>query len=144
MDPKLGWEDLSDEMKELLEHRKEIKSWIANINQKIFELETSYLEEHNSLGNVIKGWDPDGRTLPIKRTINDEKDRLFSNSSYEIWNNMKSHEQEVVEKKLANSKFDPATPSASKSSTKNKKMKKSVGGVIGGTLEDNWDHPIDY
>lgn len=42
----------SDEMKRLLNHQNEINEWKNIINQKIYELETVYLDETNSLGTL--------------------------------------------------------------------------------------------
>ena len=63
----LSWDKLSPQMKELLLRRNQIKSYMELTNNKVYDIETSYLEEPNSLGNLIRGWDVDGRTLSIRR-----------------------------------------------------------------------------
>lgn len=73
---------------EQLEQRKlALQNELNNIEQTIYELETSYLEDTSIYGNVIKGWDNynsiKGRpTLnAIKKHRVPYKDRLFSHSS---------------------------------------------------------------
>jgi hypothetical protein len=76
---------VSKEMVSLLEHQKEIKNWKIKVSKRIYELEEQYLEE-TLAGNIIKGWDIEGREKMIKRSTFEEKERLFSFSSYTTWN----------------------------------------------------------
>lgn len=76
---------VSKEMASLLEHQKEIKNWKIQVNKRIYDLEEQYLEETLG-GNIIKGWDLEGREKMIKRLQFEEKERLFSFSSYTTWN----------------------------------------------------------
>eukprot|EP01038_Epipyxis_sp_PR26KG_P005567 gene5567-7690_t len=75
----------------LILHKSEIEQWIQLVQKKIYELETGYLEESH-LGNIIKGFEIDGRSqaVPMRSRLGvingvDEKDRLFSYSSYHTW-----------------------------------------------------------
>jgi hypothetical protein len=86
----------SDEMKGLLEHQKKIQSWLHNVNNKIYSLEESYLEE-TPLGNIVRGWEIDGKLLPLKTKGQEERERLFSFSSYQIWMDKKSNHEPAVE-----------------------------------------------
>lgn len=98
-------ETISSDMETLLNHQKEIQQWQNAIQSKIYELETSYLDDPNSFGNIIKGWDVDGKTLSFKRGIED-RDRVFSLSSYAAYKlkegktNYESQNQEL-ERKLS-------------------------------------------
>ena len=44
------------ELAALLEHQKEIQNWLNLCEDRIFEMETSYLDETPG-GNMIRGWD---------------------------------------------------------------------------------------
>eukprot|EP01040_Poterioochromonas_malhamensis_P005573 gene5573-5990_t len=76
----------ANDLQSLVDHHQQIQQWIQMVNNKIYEMESSYLEDCVS-GNIIKGWDIDGRNLPIHRSRSsiDEKDRIFSFSSYSYW-----------------------------------------------------------
>jgi hypothetical protein len=77
------------EMKALIDHQQQIKSWLHEVERRILELETSYLED-TPLGNIVKGWDVDGKpNTSINRNI-EEKERIFSLSSYHMWMESKS------------------------------------------------------
>ena len=73
---------LSDEMQGYLEHKKEIAEWLQLAEQRIWELEETYLEE-TPMGNIIRGWETDNKSLPQRRSGDDAKERLFSYSSYQ-------------------------------------------------------------
>ncbi len=74
-----------DNMKILLDQQQQLQNWHRQVVKKIFELETVYLDE-SSFGNVVRGWDLDGRLGPIRpRGQVDDKERIFSNSSYSSW-----------------------------------------------------------
>lgn len=80
----------SKELSELLEHQKQIKEWLETVNTRIFEFEDKYLTETIN-GNIIKGWESDGKFLPVRgggnRGFVEDKDRLFTYSSCEAWAN---------------------------------------------------------
>jgi chromatin modification-related protein EAF6 len=77
-------------LKKIQSQRKQLQDWIKCVNGRVFELETAYLEE-TANGNIVKGWDLDGR-LPLKKGSGiDEKDRLFSNSSYTYMTSKRQH-----------------------------------------------------
>ena len=74
-------------MKALLDHQKEIRSWLRDVNRKIARLEEQYLDDTTN-GNIIRGWETDARNSTSGgsrlRGI-DDKEKLFSNSSYRVW-----------------------------------------------------------
>eukprot|EP01040_Poterioochromonas_malhamensis_P016557 gene16557-18825_t len=57
----------ANDLQSLVDHHLQIQQWIQMVNNKIYEMESSYLEDCVS-GNIIKGWDIDGRNLPIHRS----------------------------------------------------------------------------
>jgi len=78
-------------MQELLEKRHTLESDLRALEKQIYELETTYIEETQNTGNVIKGWDgflankgnkasqyPGG----IKKLKPNPNERVFSLSSY--------------------------------------------------------------
>lgn len=71
------------ELKELEECESQLNDWIRDVEQKIYELEGQYLDE-TPMGNILKGWEVDGKPSSRLRSI-DEKERLFSNSSYHVY-----------------------------------------------------------
>jgi hypothetical protein len=78
--------DLSNTMKDLLARRQQTQTWLKQVNRKIFEMETTYIMDECQFGNFIKGWDLDGRLGPYRtRTQVEDKERLFSFSSYSTW-----------------------------------------------------------
>ncbi len=117
----------SEDLKKLKEHHDEIKQWINSVQSKIYELETSYLEE-TQLGNIIKGWEIDGRP-PLKlRGQCEEKERLFSFSSYEVWQDHKTQQLDNVQ----NSKVTVSV----KQKKNNRKRKVEI--------LDDWNQAGDY
>lgn len=91
----------TDEMKDLLNQQKQIMTWLSDVKRRIYETETTYLEE-TQLGNVIKGWEIDGRP-PLMRVRGqcEDKERLFSYSSYETWAEQRQTlDSSAVDKKL--------------------------------------------
>ena len=84
---------ISDEMKQLLDHQKEIKNWTANVNSKIVSLEALYLDD-TPLGNIIRGWEHlDGKPLQQKIKGQEDKDKLFSHSAYSVWMDAKNKQE---------------------------------------------------
>lgn len=76
---------INNEMKGLLEHQAEIQKWLTEVNRRLYDLEGQYLED-TPFGNIIRGWDNQdpSRGLTLRRGF-EEKERLFSHSSYKIW-----------------------------------------------------------
>lgn len=129
-----GKED-SAEMKDLLDHQKQIKTWLADVKKRIYETETMYLEE-TQLGNVVKGWEVDSRP-PLARVRGqcEEKERLFSYSSYETWADHKQIQDGPGEKKAAaNSNVTKVVPGV-----KGRKTKKRKTDVV-----EEWNQGGDY
>ena len=73
----------SEEMLELLEHHKQVRTWIRDVEERIAKLETSYLEE-TPMGNIVRGWEQSRVFSSRSRRVAD-KERLFSHSSYTVW-----------------------------------------------------------
>jgi chromatin modification-related protein EAF6 len=75
----------SPEMELLLEKKNQIEKSLEGLEKQIYALETSYLEDTNHVGNLVRGWDgylARGRptTLQQRKRVKDS-DRLFSLSS---------------------------------------------------------------
>jgi len=65
----------------------ELESYKKKLDKSIYELETKYLENTQSCGNIIKGWDQFFTTKSkiggiLKKTKFSFNERLFSQSSY--------------------------------------------------------------
>ena len=135
----------SEELSQLLQHQREINEWMASVKFRIYELETTYLDEPNSMGNIIRGWDADGRIGPIKRQISDEKDRLFSNSSYQVWSDIKSLHDSEFEKKQNNIVKTESIASSLQKGPKHKKSRRS-GSLSSPSLveSESWADHGDY
>jgi Histone acetyltransferase subunit NuA4 len=83
---------VSDEMKGLVEHQKQIKGWLSDVNSKIVQLEEAYLEE-TTLGNVVRGWEIDGsKPLAPKFKWQEDRERIFSLSSYQAFLDSKNNQ----------------------------------------------------
>lgn len=85
-----------NELKELEEYEIQLKDWLRDVEQKIYELEGQYLDE-TPMGNILKGWEVDGKPSSRLRSI-DEKERLFSNSSYRVYMEGKFLSNEEINK----------------------------------------------
>jgi hypothetical protein len=80
-------EEMSEEMVTLLKNQRQIKEWQIMVKGRLNEMEDAYLRE-TPFGNVIRGFEVDGGTRSRGdrgREINDEKERLFSGSSWPVW-----------------------------------------------------------
>jgi hypothetical protein len=86
------------ELNGLLDHQKQLKEWLNEVNQRIYELEASYLEE-TPTGNIVRGWDIDSKSTPMRPKQIEEKERIFSGSSYQNWIENKSLAETETEKK---------------------------------------------
>uniref|UniRef100_A0A0G4H9D3 Chromatin modification-related protein MEAF6 n=1 Tax=Chromera velia CCMP2878 TaxID=1169474 RepID=A0A0G4H9D3_9ALVE len=81
-EPSMGPGVPHDASQDIVEHRKQMEEELKKVEQKIFELETQYLEETASFGNVLRGWDvrgTDAKAKPKARV--NQADRWFSLSS---------------------------------------------------------------
>ena len=120
---------LSAEMTHLLNQQKQIREWLVQVDQKIYSLETSYLVD-TAMGNVVKGWDIDARPVVGRPRVMEEKERLFSQSSYRggLGLGSKAASAEGEDKR----KLDPASGGLPKA----KKMRKSKSIS---KFDDSWD-----
>lgn len=71
------------QLKILKQQQAQLNQWLVQVNNKLYEIETQYLDD-TPLGNIIRGWDIDGKTAPpsyrSKNNI-DDRERMFSFSS---------------------------------------------------------------
>lgn len=103
----------SEEMQELLEHHKQIKTWMKDVEERISKLETSYLED-TPMGNIVRGWEQSKVFSSRSRRVTD-KERLFSHSSYAIWLESKNRPPEESKEERESLGF-----------VKNKRMRRGV------------------
>jgi len=71
------------EIEELLDKKNQIEKSLLKLEKQIYNLETSYLEDANQIGNLVKGWDGGSRgnaSATNKRKIKNSE-RIFSLSS---------------------------------------------------------------
>jgi uncharacterized protein YlxW (UPF0749 family) len=54
-------ESIDREIEELCEKKSQIQKSLLKLEKQIYNLETSYLEDANQIGNLIKGWEGAGR-----------------------------------------------------------------------------------
>lgn len=127
------------EQLKLLEERKELLSkYLTAVNNKIFDLETLYFDEC-PLGNIVRGWDPDGR-VPIQYKNNgrnniDDKERLFSFSSYAFWSSKRKLEETTTDE-VKTSEATSTKPHQSAQKGRKQKKRKSE--------YDDWINLEDY
>jgi hypothetical protein len=113
------------DIKELIEHQKEIKKYLKNVEKKIFSLEQTYLDETPG-GNVVRGWEAESK--PFNKKGIEPKERLFSNSSYHVFQDYKPIQDELaIEAKItaSNTKVTKAPYAQSSSEPKKKKKRKA-------------------
>ncbi len=90
----------SADLKHLKEQQAQIKKWMSSVHSKIYELETAYLEETHVQGNIVKGWEVDGRPPLKPKAQCEDKERLFTYSSHEMWLDNKNQQEAAVAVKL--------------------------------------------
>ena len=98
----------SSDIKELIEYQKDVRKHLKNVEKKIFKLEQTYLEETPG-GNVVRGWDQ-AETKPLNKKGVEPKERLFSNSSHNVFLNYKPIQDELaIEAKITASNTTKTT-----------------------------------
>jgi hypothetical protein len=104
------------------------------------------------LGNIVRGWEIDGKVPnPKQRGHHDDKERLFSFSSYEAWLDQKNRSSS------ASAGHDSSTasrlPSSSSSHPHHSEKTRGPSGATGRArknkkrkvdLVEEWDQPGDY
>ena len=122
VDQSVDVEMKANDLQNLIDHHQQMQQWLLLVNNKIFEMETSYFEDCVS-GNLLKGWDIDGRSLPVhrSRTNIDDKDRLFSFSSYSYWMERKNSLDPVLDRTTS---VNVPKPNPNLKSTKKQKKRK--------------------
>ena len=121
-----------------IEHQIQLKKWLSDVEQKIVELEESYLEETPG-GNIIKGWDVDSKSVPIRPRPMDDKERIFSCSSYQVWMESRaSMENEAIlaDKKAGNLRSDSVQPQKLRKHKKNSMTRRDSG------YNDDWEDDL--
>ena len=97
-------EEMSEDLAALLKHQKQLRDWQSTVQKRIIQLEETYLKE-TSMGNMIRGFDQDAgggaargdRNRSRDQKESDDKEKLFSGSSYPVW----LERQNAMLKKLA-------------------------------------------
>jgi len=86
-------EEMSEDLAELLRKQKQIQEWKETVQKRISRIEDVYLRD-SSMGNIIRGFDQDASlvtTGPGPRNRHkdnkelDDKEKMFSGSSYAVW-----------------------------------------------------------
>ena len=78
--------EAQEKIKELIAKKEELERSLMDVETRIFNLETTYLEDTGVMGNIVKGWDSfltsrrSGSTQQKMKMIK-PSDRIFSNSS---------------------------------------------------------------
>lgn len=84
----------SCDIKELIEYQKGVRKHLKDVEKKIFSLEQTYLDETPG-GNVVRGWDHT-ENKPLNKKGIEPKERLFSNSSYHVFQDYKPIQDELA------------------------------------------------
>lgn len=84
---------IESELKELLDKRENLEKDLNNIENSLYNLETSYIED-SVYGNIIKGYESflTARTQHIRRQRPLESERIFSSSSVSYQRSNQSNE----------------------------------------------------
>mmetsp|Transcript_10573 Transcript_10573/g.16027 ORF Transcript_10573/g.16027 Transcript_10573/m.16027 type:complete len:130 (+) Transcript_10573:65-454(+) len=114
-------------LRELLEHQQQIKDWLRECEKRIYELEENYLEE-TPLGNIVRGWEVDSKPVSSRPRAIDDKERLFSNSSYKVY---------IASKGLADAENNKVNIKTEQTSQPRKKARKSS--IKKEETYDDWD-----
>ena len=130
--------DKKQKLQELREYQNESKLLLNKVNKRITELEENYLSE-TTLGNIVRGFDIDGKNQRLKSWDDKEqsfKEKLFSCSSYEIWLESKAN----LENEKLLSKSDINGNNLRNSFKNNKRIKKNSINK----KDDDWNQVGDY
>lgn len=104
------------------------------VNTRIYDLETLYLEE-TVHGNVVKGWEMDGRTAPLyrSRSIIEDKERLFSYSSHRYQQDRRLHPEVFA----TNDRASRVSTSGGTANTQTQKRKSGASVLSAANLANN-------
>eukprot|EP00030_Apusomonadida_sp_AF-17_P004834 a513369_22.p2 GENE.a513369_22~~a513369_22.p2 ORF type:complete len:152 (+),score=79.09 a513369_22:30-458(+) len=122
---------LSEDLRRLLKKKRELENELTTIEQRIYNLESSYIQDTASIGNVIRGWDgylssrTVGQIKHVTRKVRDS-DRIFTHSSVSGFTN---------NNKVAEEEFD-GEYSTARGGPRRKKRATLDGGWTGGDDSD--------
>lgn len=120
---------LEEALARLEENKQQMQKWLSMVSSKIYELETAYLEETPN-GNVVKGWEIDARPPIHKSRSIEDKERLFSFSSYSFYTAKKAEDDAAA---------SGALPVMPRSTTQNKSRKSRKR-----RQDEDWNATEDY
>lgn len=115
----------SPEMQYLLTHQRQVHAWLQDVEARIAELEAAYLDETAaSLGNIVRGFDVDAKPLLGRSRMIEDKEKVFSNSSYRLssYSLMKAQQQQQQLQMQ-----DGAAASSAAGAPAHKRARKSTG-----------------
>lgn len=83
------YEALRSTLRQTLERKRKLDEQLATVEDQIFKLESSYLEETASSGNIVRGFDGWVKGVQVGRAAGEDRrrgrirdeDRVFSRSS---------------------------------------------------------------
>jgi chromatin modification-related protein EAF6 len=86
------YESLRTELKNTLTKKRQLDEKLQRLNEDIYKMESSYLEDTNGAGNIVRGFDAWVKGVVVggdKKSVDDRKartrvrdeDRIFSQSS---------------------------------------------------------------
>ncbi|KAJ3035922.1 hypothetical protein HDV00_003323 [Rhizophlyctis rosea] len=128
------------DLQELISRKKTVDRNLADLERKIYALETSYLEE-TQYGNIIKGFEGylSGRGEKKQKFLQDT-DRLFSLSSATWQKALEVHARESRDHRDPSEDLTAASPALLKAGSSMKKLKRkklSLGGGLSGLGADD-------
>lgn len=133
-----------ERIKQLKAGQPEIKTWLREVNKKIVELEDSYLAETN-LGNIVRGWDIDGKNQRSTRVDDKDgiKEKLFSCSSHEVFIDMKLN-LENDQFRSSQVKLDSIATQGGQKGAPPKGLKKGRKSLMAKKEDADWGQYGDY
>jgi Histone acetyltransferase subunit NuA4 len=116
--------------------RDRVERQLLALEKQIYALETSYLEDTNSMGNLLRGWEgylSRSGTLPPHRRKPTDADRLFSLSSVssgvvtEAPGDARHDQQYVQQRQPAHSQLATLSNTSSASTSSSASVRKGPG-----------------
>jgi hypothetical protein len=134
-------------MQYLLSHQRQVHTWLQDVELRIAELEAAYLDETAaSLGNIVRGFDVDAKPLIGRSRVIEEKEKVFSNSSYRpapsTLYSLSKAQQHHLQLQMHDGAAGSGFGSASSSAPAHKRARKGTGAVrerANKVASDAWD-----